>query len=188
MAEPIDLSDARGWELAVALARLTEQNLVAAFNVVPIDDLYFEYLTANALQVLVDWRPSLLGVQVYLRRMSDPNAAHQDLAHVPFSNRFSTASTERLPRPQQKAFTMYRPMSYVDILTDSAIRSILQWLTVEHSNMVALKRFGPDVRQIPYAHTSLGFGQAVDQHDVLVIGRDQFLPPARSIIWDCRGF
>jgi hypothetical protein len=54
--------------------------------------------------------------------------------------------------------------------------------------MVALKRFGPDVRRIPNAYTSLGFGQAVDPHDVLVIGQDQFLPPARNIIWDCRGF
>jgi hypothetical protein len=34
----------------------------------------------------------------------------------------------------------------------------------------------------------LGFGQAVEPHDVLVVGQDQFLPPARDIIWDCRGF
>jgi hypothetical protein len=54
LGEPVDLSDARGWELAVALTRLTEKNLVAAFNVVPRDDPYFEYLAANALQVLVD--------------------------------------------------------------------------------------------------------------------------------------
>ena len=34
----------------------------------------------------------------------------------------------------------------------------------------------------------MGFGQAAEPHDVLVIGQDQFLPPARDIIWDCRGF
>ena len=54
--------------------------------------------------------------------------------------------------------------------------------------MVALNDFGPDVRRVPHALSSLGFGIAVQLHDVLVIGRDQFLPPARDIIWDCRGF
>ena len=34
----------------------------------------------------------------------------------------------------------------------------------------------------------MGFGQAVEPHDVLVVGQDQFLPPARDIIWDCRAF
>jgi hypothetical protein len=34
----------------------------------------------------------------------------------------------------------------------------------------------------------LGFGQAADPYDVLGIGQDQFLPSARGIVWDCRGF
>ena len=68
------------------------------------------------------------------------------------------------------------------------IQEILEWLTIEHSNMAALDHFGPDVRRVPYALSSLGFGQAVETHDVLVIGQDQFLPPARDIVWDCRGF
>jgi hypothetical protein len=63
-------------------------------------------------------------------------------------------------------------MSYYDILTVSAIQEILEWLTIEHSNMVALDRFGPDVRRVPYALSSLCFGQAVEPHDVLVIGQD----------------
>jgi hypothetical protein len=79
-------------------------------------------------------------------------------------------------------------MSYYDILTASAIQEILEWLSIEHSNMVALNDFGPDVRRVPYPLSSLGFGIAVEPHDVLVIGQDQFLPPARDIIWDCRGF
>ena len=79
-------------------------------------------------------------------------------------------------------------MSYYDILTADAIKEILDWLTIEHSNMAALDHFGPDVRRVPYALSSLGFGQAVEPHDVLVIGQDQFLPPARDIVWDCRGF
>ena len=54
--------------------------------------------------------------------------------------------------------------------------------------MVALKRFGPDVGRTPFAYTSLGFGQAADPYDVLGIGQDQFLPSARGIVWDCRGF
>ena len=79
-------------------------------------------------------------------------------------------------------------MSYYDILTVSVIQDILEWLTIQHSNMVALDRFGPDFRRVPYALSSLGFGQGVEPHDVLVIGQDQFLPPARDIVWDCRGF
>jgi len=79
-------------------------------------------------------------------------------------------------------------MSYHDILTPNAIQEILEWLTIEHSNMAALDHFGLDVRRVPYALSSLGFGQAVEPHDVLVIGQDQFLPLAREIVWDCRGF
>ena len=72
-------------------------------------------------------------------------------------------------------------MSYHDILTPNAIQKILEWLTIEHSNMAALDHFGLDVRRVPYALSSLGFGQAVEPHDVLVIGQDQFLPPTQNL-------
>jgi hypothetical protein len=49
--EPADLSDARGWELAIALTRMTEDNLIAAFIAVPRIDPHYGYLSANALQV-----------------------------------------------------------------------------------------------------------------------------------------
>jgi hypothetical protein len=136
--EPVDLSDARGWELAITLTRVTEDNLVAAFNAVPRTDPYYEYLAANALQVLAAWRPSLFDVPVFHRRMADPLASHSDLRQLPFSSRFTPVVTERLQRPRQKAFTTYQPMSYYDILTTSAIQEILEWLTIEHSNMAAL--------------------------------------------------
>jgi hypothetical protein len=149
------------WELAITLTRVTEDNLIAAFRAVPRTDPYYGYLAANALQVLAAWRPSLLDVPVFLRRMADPQALHADLRQLPFSSRFTPVVTERLPRPRQKAFTTYQPMSYYDILTSSAIQEILEWLTIEHSNMAALDRFGPDVRRVPYALSSLGFGQAL---------------------------
>jgi hypothetical protein len=186
--EPVDLSDARGWELAFSLTRTTESSLLAAFRAVPRVDPYFGYLAASALQVLATWRPSLHDVPVFLRRLADPLISHPHLRQLPFSNRFTPVVTDRLPRPRQKAFTTYQPMSYYDILTASAIQEILEWLSIEHSNMVALNDFGPDVRRVPYPLSSLGFGIAVEPHDVLVIGQDQFLPPARDIIWDCRGF
>jgi hypothetical protein len=63
-------------------------------------------------------------------------------------------------------------MSYYDILTASAIQEILEWLTIERSNMVAFNHFGPGVRRVPYALSFLGFGQDVEPHDVLVIGQD----------------
>ena len=186
--EPVDLSEACGWEMAIAFTRATEASLLAAFRAVPYADPHFGYLTANALQVLATWRPSLLDVPVFLRRLADPHVSHSHLRQLPFSNRFTPVATERLPRPQQKIYTSYRPMSYFDILTPNAIQEILEWLTIEHSNMAALDHFGPDVRRIPYALSKLGFGQAVEPHDVLVVGQDQFLPLARDIVWDCRGF
>ena len=186
--EPIDLSDARGWELAFALTRATEASLLAAFRAVPRVDPHYGYLTANALQVLASWRPSLLEVPPFLRRLTDPHVSNPDLRQLPFSNRYTPVFTERLPRPRQNTFTTYQPWSYYDILSAPAIQEILEWLTIEHSNMVALNDFGSDVRRVPNALSKLGFGIAVQPHDVLVIGQDQFLPQARNIVWDCRGF
>jgi hypothetical protein len=103
--EPVDLSDARGWELAFTLTRATEASLLAAFRAVPRADPYYGYLTANALQVLASWRPSLFDVPAFLRRLADPQVSNPDLRQLPFSNRYTPVVTERLPRPQQKAFT-----------------------------------------------------------------------------------
>jgi hypothetical protein len=50
--EPVDLSDARGWELAFSLTRTTEASLLAAFRAVPRADPYYGCIAANALQVL----------------------------------------------------------------------------------------------------------------------------------------
>jgi hypothetical protein len=108
--EPVDLSDARGWELAISLTRATEASLLAAFRAVPRADPYYGYLAVNALQVLATWRPSLLDVPVFLRRKSDPLVSHSDLRQLPFSSRFTPVVTERLPRPRKKAFTTYQPM------------------------------------------------------------------------------
>ena len=50
---------------------------------------------------------------------------------------------------------------------------------------------GSSPRQRRRARNALkmfGFGEAVEKHDTLVIGQDQFLEPARGIIWDCREF
>ena len=176
---PVGLSDARGWELAITLTRMTEGNLMAAFNAVPRTDPHYEYIAANALQVFAAWRPSLFDVPVFLRRMADMLVSHSDLRQLPFSSRFTPVVTERLPKPQQKAFTTYQPMSYYDILTESAIQAISEWLTIEHSNMAALEQFGPGARRVPYALSSLGFGQAVEPHDVLVIS-ECFLSRSRE--------
>ena len=54
--------------------------------------------------------------------------------------------------------------------------------------MVAIVSLGPSARRVPDAIAALGFGQAIEMHDVLVVGQDQFLEHARGIIWDCRGF
>ena len=48
--------------------------------------------------------------------------------------------------------------------------------------------YGPTVRRVHDATITLGYGLAVEPHGVLVIGQDQFLEPARGIVWDCRGF
>ena len=49
-------------------------------------------------------------------------------------------------------------------------------------------KFGKTVKRIRGAMHKFGFGQAIEPHDPLVIGQDQFLEQARGIIWDCRGF
>jgi hypothetical protein len=120
---------------------MTEEDLIAVFDVVLRDDTQIEYLAASAFQVLADWRPSLLDAPVFLRRMAEPHVPQKDLTQVPFSKRFLPVVTERRPRPQQKVYTTCKLISYYDMLTESAIQSILQWLTVEHSNMAALERF-----------------------------------------------
>jgi hypothetical protein len=73
-------------------------------------------------------------------------------------------------------------MSFLDILDPEAIKLVQEWLFVEHSNMVAASSFGPNVRRAHDAIASLGFGQAVQPHEALVIGQDHsaFVPVVPS--------
>jgi hypothetical protein len=57
---------------------------MVAFKAVPRADPYYGYLAANALQVLAAWRPSLLDVPMFVRRMADPLASHSDLRQLLF--------------------------------------------------------------------------------------------------------
>ena len=186
-AHPVDLSDARGWVRMSSLIRQTEIALTAALAAVPLSDTHFEYLAGCATRILANTRPQLKDVPVYLRRGGDPEV-HYDSRSLPFSHRSSPVRTTRLKPVLQLRATNYRPRSYHDILDSSAIAEIQAWLLIERSNMVAMATFGPAVKRIPNAVRKLGFGQAVQPHDPLVIGQDQFLERARGIIWDCRGF
>ena len=186
-AHPRDLSDAAGWERMSSLIRQTELALQATLAAVSTADVHFEYLTGCASRVLADVRPQLQDIPVYLRRLGDP-FVHKDTSSLPFTRRSSPVRTVRLETAQQLRTSSYRPRAYHDILDKDAIEAIQVWLHVERSNMVAIAQFGPSVRKIKNAVKKLRFGQAVEPHDTLVIGQDQFLEPARGIIWDCRGF
>jgi hypothetical protein len=63
--EPIDLSEARGWEMAIAFTRATEASLLAPFRAVPRVDPYF-----GGDEVGVVWQP--LGDQP----QTDADAVH----------------------------------------------------------------------------------------------------------------
>ena len=101
---------------------------------------------------------------------------------------FFVQATERLPQARQSRSTSFRPLSFEDILEPGAIAAIQHWLYVEGSNMLAMAKHGAKVERIRNAIAVCGFGEAVEPHEVLVIGQDQFLEKARGIIWDCRGF
>lgn len=186
-SEPVDFSNAVGWEQIVALTRQTEVSLGAAFAAVSHSDPHSTYLAECASRIFADTRPQLAHVPTYLRRLGDP-LLHKDASSLPFTNRFTPSETQRMPRARQRVNTSYRPRSYGDIIDADALSAILAWLHIEHSNMVAIAAFGPAVRRVPNALQVLGFGKAVQPHDVLVIGQDQFLEQARGVIWDCRGF
>lgn len=185
-SDPVDLSNAVGWAGIVAVTRQSEVALGAAFAAVPSSDPHFTYLASCALQVLAEHRPSLSDVPAYLRRSGDP-LVHRDTAWLPFSNRFDPTPTLPVPMAVQPS-PAYRPLSFADILVPDALSLIVDWLRVEHSNMLAIAAFGPSVRRVPNAVRSLGLGMAVEPHGSLVIGQDQFLPLARGVVWDCRGF
>ena len=186
-AYPLDMSDATGWERMSAIIRQTEVALMAAFAAVPFSDAHYDYLAGCATRVLAVSRPQLHEVPAYLRRQGDPEM-HSDISSLPFTHRSSPVPTTRLEAARQLRYTTYRPRSYKEILDSDAIQSIHAWLTVEQSNMAAIAKYGKKVQKVRNAVAKLGFGQAVQPHDTLVIGQDQFLEEARDIIWDCRGF
>ena len=62
--EPIDMSNALGWERIKALTRLTESSLAAAFAAVPTSDSHFSYLLSCASQIYSSDRPNLLETHV----------------------------------------------------------------------------------------------------------------------------
>jgi hypothetical protein len=185
--DPLDLSDAKGWTLISSLIRQTELAIKAALAAVLPSDAHYEYLISCATRVLADSRPQLNDIPAYLRRVGDP-VVHRDASSLPFTNRSSPVHTSRLEPAKQLRTTSYRPTSYHDILMPEAIDAIHAWLHVEKSNMIAIAKYGPNVRRTRNALKMFGFGEAVEKHDTLVIGQDQFLEPARGIIWDCRGF
>jgi len=185
--DPLDLSDANGWTLISALIRQTELSIKAALAAVLPSDAHYEYLIGCASRVLADSRPQLNDIPAYLRRVGDP-LVHRHASSLPFTNRSFPVHTRRLEPAKQRRTTSYRPTSYHDILMPDAIDAIHAWLNVEKSNMIAIAKYGPDVRRARNALKIYGFGEAVEKHDTLVIGQDQFLEPARGIIWDCRGF
>ena len=184
---PLDLSDANGWTLISSLIRQTELAIKAALAAVLPSDAHYEYLISCATRVLADSRPQLNDIPAYLRRVGDP-VVHRDASSLPFTNRSSPVHTSRLEPAKQLRTTSYRPNSYHDILMPEAIDAIHAWLHVEKSNMIAIAKYGPNVRRARNALKMFGFGEAVEKHDTLVIGQDQFLEPAQGIIWDCRGF
>ena len=184
---PLAIADANAWERSVALSEQTDRSLLASFAAVPRSDPHYEYLAGCASRVLADTAPSLLDVPLHLRTLGDRND-HPDYASLPFTNRFTPQATERLPQAKQSRSTSFRPLSFEDILEPGAIAAIQHWLYVEGSNMLAMAKHGAKVERIRNAIAVCGFGEAVEPHEVLVIGQDQFLEKARGIIWDCRGF
>ena len=180
-------SSLQGWERAVALMEQAERSLFTALRAIPSIDPHFEYLSGCASRVFASTRPSFLDVPSHLRNIGDP--VHDRKAGLlPFSHRFTPVRTKRLPKAQQKQTTAYRPRSFLEILEPDALQAIIDWLHIEASNMEAIQVFGAEVRRIPHAVRKLGYGVAIEPHEVLVIGQDQFLPAARGVIWDCRGF
>ena len=185
--DPNILANARQWEDMTALIEQTERTLVAALRAVRASDRHHEYLMSSAERVMSAERPQFRDVPTQLRRFGDP-VHHRHLASLPFSNRFTPTTTSRIVQAEQLRDTEYRPMSYADILSASALEAMFEWLKIEASNMAAIRKHGPQVRRVRGAFPKFGFGEAVDPHGVLVIGQDQFLEPARGIVWDCRPF
>ena len=180
-------SDLAAWEIGLSLILQTEKALAAAFRALPASDPHYKYLRECGSRIIVGQKPTFEDVPPHLRSLGDP-IHDKRTVFLPFTNRFTPTPTARLPRAHQLRDTLYRPMSFLHILDASAVDEIINWIHIESSNMAAIKSFGSSVRRVRNAVDTLGFGIAVQPHDVLVIGQDQFLPAARDIIWDCRGF
>ena len=104
----------------------------------------------------------------------------------PFSSRFSPTTSIPLLQPVSQLDSGFRPRGFKDMLEQGAIDKLHSFFNLQASNLAAIRRFGIQVRRIPNAFKDLGFGQAVEHIEPLVIGQDEFLPAARGIIWDCR--
>ena len=175
------------WERTIALSDQSDKALIAALRATSPADPNFKYLSECSERVISLDRPSFNDVPKYLRKLGDP-LNHPHVASLPFSSRFTPTSTARLPIASQERFSTYRPMSFGDIIEPEALKQIIDWLYIESSNMAAMAKFGPAARRVQNAVASLGYGIAIEPHEVLVIGQNQFLEPARGVVWDCRGF
>ena len=104
----------------------------------------------------------------------------------PFSARFTPAHTAPMAAPEPQADSGFRPRGISDILEPQAIARLHGFLSVQASNLVAIRRFGSTVQRADDALATRGFGLAVQRLAPLVIGQDEFLPRARGVVWDCR--
>lgn len=182
-----EFTDMTAWDRMVSLHEQTERALIAVFDTFVSGSPVAVYLRGCAKQVITSGTPPFEDVQPHLRRPNG-DSAHPHMSKLPFSARFKPTPTLRLPKARQKRNTSYRPRHYGDILEATALDSLLEWLKIHESNMQAVKAFGKAARRAPNAPEFLGYGQAIQPQQTLVIGQDQFLPEARGIIWDCAGF
>ena len=104
----------------------------------------------------------------------------------PFSARFTPVHTVPLAAPAPQTDSGFRPRGISDILEPQAIARLHAFLSIQASNLAAIRRFGSAVQRADDALATRGFGQAVQRLVPLVIGQDEFLPLARGVVWDCR--
>lgn len=181
------LAQAHDWERMTQLTIQTERSLIATPQATPRLDPHYQYIIDNVSRVLSAEKPQFEDVPMSLRRLGDPKYS-KAASSLPFSSRFTPVPTVRLARATQGRHTTYKPNSFEEILEPEAIAAIQQWLYVEGNNMNAISKYGPGVMRVKNAIERHGYGEAIHIHGTLVIGQDQFLEPARGIIWDCRGF
>ena len=120
-------------------------------------------------------------------KLRDPDdSSDVGLKGRPFSARYSPVTTNALPQPQSQFASAFRPRGLADLLEPKALSRLHEFLAIQSSNLVAIRRFGTSVERAHDALRLRGFGRAVQHLDPLVIGQDEFVPAARGIIWDCR--